>query len=142
MGKWIFHIILSLALGACSSSDPQVHGQPVAVLTVGGASVYNFSSQRVGTVSIREFTVTNGGRLPATSLGANFYVSAFGFTGGAFPGNQGTCRAELAVDRSCTVEIQFAPGYLSNFQDTIQIKYFNGVSNVSTEYPSLMGSGI
>ncbi|MBI1860800.1 MAG: hypothetical protein HYR96_07780 [Deltaproteobacteria bacterium] len=142
MGKWIFHTIFLSTLAACDSSvSSHPHSGKLAILSIAGLSVYSFPGTSVGTATIHAFTVSNVGDLDASSMFAQFYVSAFSFTGGLYPGVNGSCGASLARGASCLIEVAFAPSYAGTFNDTIQIQYFNGASNHSTEYPQVFGAG-
>jgi hypothetical protein len=50
----------------------------------------------------------------------------FGYAGGSFPGEYGTCGNTLAAGTSCEVELRFAPNTLGPHQATLTLSYDGG----------------
>ncbi len=97
-----------------------------AVLTISEIDPYDFGVIAVGGVGERTFTLTNTGGVAATGIGDGAGLAApFEFKGGGYPGT-GTCGGSLNAGANCTFVIQFSPGSMAPFSDTIVINYNDG----------------
>jgi hypothetical protein len=54
-------------------------------------------------------------------------TAPFGFKGGTFPGEGGTCGSTLAGNETCIVVLTVTPTEHGSFSETMTIQYFNGV---------------
>ncbi len=136
---------ICLVLNSCGtdSSELQRSQSPAdaARLVVSSGLSFQFPTQFVGVTDTETFTVENQGLRDATSIAGDFGLSAtFRFPGG-FPGTGGDCGVTLSPGASCTVEVSFSPQYIADFQQALKITYYNGYSNISTDYPILRGRG-
>ena len=108
-------------------------------------NVYDFNSTVPGSPVTLLATLTNSGDLAATGVSSGFTISspAFSFTGGTYPGVNGTCTDSIAGNSSCVVEIQFDPPSPNgqNHQHRPTVDFHNGV-NPDSFYnrPLLKGS--
>lgn len=106
-------------------------GKTPALLTISDSATYDFGSHGKSTTTTKLFTVTNSGGVTATALAEAAsapLVAPYSFTGGAYPGTNGTCVATLAVNASCLVDVSFAPTASSTatYNSTLSLDYFDG----------------
>jgi hypothetical protein len=77
-----------------------------------------------GSTATIEFTIKNTGDLAlkyeATSVST---ILAHEFTGGSFPGSAGNCAIDLAVGKSCKLQITFAPLVSGSYNADLSITY-------------------
>lgn len=90
----------------------------------------------------RKITLTHAGSLPLTRLKVAAFSeeSPFDFTGGEFPGSDGTCGSALSNGESCQIDLAFIPNTSKVWRDDLIITYFNGVNEVTQKIP-LVGVG-
>ncbi|MBI4508670.1 MAG: choice-of-anchor D domain-containing protein [Deltaproteobacteria bacterium] len=87
----------------------------------------------VGTPTTHTLHVNNLGAQAATSLGdLGKMDNGFGYEGGAYPGNGGTCGASLDSGASCSLVIRFSPSGSSAVTSTLALSYDDGGSLQST----------
>src|SRR5690606_33962831 len=106
-------------------------GVAPATLVISESDPHNFGSVATGSTASYLFTVDNTGGFQATAMSEIGLSAPFGFTGGTYPGDAGTCAATLAALASCTIEVEFSPVSTGVASDTIQISYNNGASVVN-----------
>lgn len=117
-----------------------VTGVAPASLAFTGANSYSFGSVVVGSVSTHTFDLVNLGGFQATSLFGGSLVGAFSYTGGAYPGINGTCFTVLAAGQSCTIEVQAEPALTGIETGTLVVNYIDGLGPQVAEV-SLMVTG-
>lgn len=144
--RWVLLVfVASFAFFGCGTPDskgvfPQV--LETALLSVSDRPTYDFGFVPIDSESIKVFTVTNIGRLPASQMTGSYLLSInFNFRGGSYPGTSGTCSTSLEPTKSCTLEISFIPKYEGTFQDTVRLMYHNGENLTSTSEPIIRGRG-
>lgn len=104
-------------------------GNPGALLP--SVSSVNFGNIQVGIEATQMLTVTNSGQLGVEEMSAFVITTAgdagnFDFTGGAYPGINGTCGTALAPGESCSVEVKTVPSYLEfEHNGSIEFSYKN-----------------
>lgn len=126
----------SLLLSHCGapSGEQDLEAYNVAYLEIsGGGSVFDMGSVPVGESKTAIFKVTNTGRKVATEIQSTFQVSSFRYSGGTFPGIQGTCTSRLEVAESCVVEVEFAPMFAVSVEDSLRILFFNGIKHCTSD---------
>lgn len=146
MKRILFSVFLSTLLTSCgkdSSKGSSTQSSGVAILSISNAPKYDFGLQPVDSITEKEFTITNLGVGIATEVTGDFYLSlSFGYKGGAFPGEGGTCTATLASQSTCTVIVVFSPKSSGPAESTLIINYNNGAASTTTNGPTLTGHGI
>ena len=106
------------------STDLTGMGAAYPTLIFAEDSPYDLGSHTIGTSSQHVFTVIYAGMHPATGLTTAALGSGFSFTGGAYPGNGGTCGTEISSD--CTVAVTFAPASVGAVSQSLVLNYNNG----------------
>jgi hypothetical protein len=104
-------------------------------------SPLSFGNVKVGTNSVMNLTVHNGGTVGLTT-GSVGGLPGGGFsrvTTGAFPGNAPNCGANLAVGASCTIKVQFSPTQTGSYVHNVAVT-FAGATVTPTEV-TLNGNG-
>jgi len=140
--KYIFVVGWLTGCGAETPSN-QVGVVPTAALTVTDSPTYDFGPHWVDSQTDKTFTVTNTGLKEATNLSASFNLSLnFNFAGGAYPGEGGTCAADLQVAQNCKVVVRFSPRYLGNIEEVLKINFYDGSKQAATTSPALKAKGI
>jgi len=99
-----------------------------AFLTLSEAPLYDYGTRAVGSNNLHIFTVNNVGGAPATSLAEIGLAAPYQFVGSAYPGTGGDCGTTLGAGASCTLYIEFAPTVIGNYNDQIQLDYFDGAA--------------
>ncbi|MDA9189407.1 choice-of-anchor D domain-containing protein, partial [bacterium] len=92
--------------------------------------------------ALKVFTLNNVGGNPATAINEIGLAPPYGFSGGAYPGNNGNCPLtfDLANGANCLVEIEYNPTAYGTFNDTIEFQYNNGFVLVSDATRDLSGT--
>lgn len=103
-------------------SSPPRH----SVIEISDGPLYDFGLRPIGSSSVHTFTVTNTSSSSVTLHGGRPLPQPFYYLGGSFPGNGGTCGEFLNPAQSCTVVVQFLPGYPGEFVAALEIKYSTG----------------
>ncbi len=136
-------VYLSL-LAACGQDLQKQQGVlPAAVLSVSGGPVLDFGPVTVDTYVDREITITNIGTLKATELSAALYLSAhFAIAGGTFPGEGGTCTADLQPREHCTVVVRFYPRSTGTLDSFLSLSFFDGNASRNNSELMVRGKGV
>ena len=108
-------------------------GAPPAVLALSDSPTYDFGTLANGGNAEKTLTITNSGGVNATSVAAAALTAPYSYKGGTFPGTAGTCTATVALATSCTIVIVYSPTTIANHNATVQINYFNGLTNVNAQ---------
>ena len=126
----IFCLILITACGGIPEDSSEGAEAPALLQLVSGTQT-DFLGIREGSnqsalIEIQNLSMT----VPATNLQlSEGLASPFGFTGGAFPGNNGTCGSTLGIGAVCSFEIDVTSPTVGTFSDGIILDYFDGVEN-------------
>lgn len=131
-------------LAACGSELQRHQGvTPAAVLNVSGGPVLDFGPVTVDSYVDRDLTITNIGTMKATQLSAGFYLSAhYSIAGGTFPGEGGTCTAELGPRENCTVVVRFYPRSAGTLDSFLNLSFFDGNASRSNSDLMVRGKGV
>lgn len=124
-----------------SSRAVQGTGAAPANITISDGPTYDFGNVAVGATPSKTLTITNGGGVPATAMGASGLATPYSLKGGTYPGTAGTCTTTLAASASCTVVVEFAPGGVGVASDALDIGFNNGVI-VTSSSRALTGNGV
>ncbi|MCH9680648.1 MAG: hypothetical protein K0V04_04370, partial [Deltaproteobacteria bacterium] len=111
--------------GTTAAIDPTTGGTNPLIEISDGPS-FDFGPIDTSSASTHLFQITNAGDDVATGLGGSDPGGAFTYTGGGYPGDNGTCGAQLDDGDSCTVEIRFGPDALGLLFGTLTIDYDQG----------------
>lgn len=116
-------------------------GYSQATLEFTVAGLYDYTSKELGTTTAALFNITNSGAVTATSMaGAAFSDAAFAYTGGSYPGMNGTCGTTLPASSTCSVEVRFLPTTTGLKSSTLTINYNDGAGAQSVA-KTLQGTG-
>ena len=115
-----------------SQRGVQGTGATPASLTLSGGPTYNFGILAQNGNVDGTITITNGGGVPATSIGGSGLSAPYSFKGGVFPGGVGTCTATLAAGDSCTIQLTYAPTTIATHTATVDINYNNALTTVTS----------
>src|SRR4029077_2023674 len=99
-------------LGGSGTHGPLVVVQDFDVTNLFPAA-WDFGTRGIGVPTTHEFVVINTGGATASSLFAPAIGTGFGYVGGSYPGQGGTCSTSLQAGSSCIVNVVFqavAPG--------------------------------
>ncbi len=99
---------------------------PLGLLKI--TSLGAFENVAVGGRRTLMFEVSNLGEGKALSMTFSALAAPFSFAGGTYPGQGGTCGANLAAKSKCSLAVQFAPTSTGPFSSTLIMKYNNGTS--------------
>ena len=123
-----------------SSRSIQGTGATPASITISDGTTYNFGTRAQGSSTDKTLTLTNGGGVPATSIGGSGLAAPYSFKDGSFPGTGGNCTTTLVAGSSCTVVVTYAPTTVATHNDTLDITYNNGLVG-QTSSRALTGTG-
>jgi hypothetical protein len=112
-----------------------------ALLSFADSPQYDFGARVVGTSFEHVFIVTNVGGVKATALQAVAPGGPFAFTGGAYPGTNGSCATDLDPGQSCTMALTFAPTAPGATSRPLGLGYGDGVAT-TTAGEDLVGTGL
>src|SRR4029078_7738903 len=89
----------------------------------GDGLVSDFGAVGLGSNAQRVFTVRNigGGSVAAMTFAAP--GAPFAWTGGNFPGTNGTCGLTLSAGAECAVDVTFTPTGVGNFSTLLSLRY-------------------
>jgi|GEM_PF-3212541 len=105
-------------------------GGAPALLTISETDPYDFGNTTIGAGVTYSFVVTNVGGADALNLAGAFSPPIpFQFTGGTFPGANGSCGLTLLAGNSCDVEVEFLPSTSGFFSSQLAIAYSDGLNN-------------
>ena len=104
----------------------QGSGVVPAVLSITESDPYDFGLIPTGGQLTHIFTISNTGGFTASGVSEIGLAAPFLFTGGAFPGINGTCTANIFAASNCDIELEFAPTVTGLQLDTINFQYFDG----------------
>lgn len=98
--------------------------------TVSEAAPADFSTVESGSSATLSITIKNTGESAATDISASGLEAPFAFTGGSFPGTDGTCTNELAAGATCTLSVTYSPSVTvyttASANDQLIVSYDNG----------------
>lgn len=125
--------VIAYWVGGSKSSFVSLTGKTVEKpVTPGDLSFGNISGNKLdfgtvdaGTETRKLVEVKNTGEGPVQLTGSLVAGSAFGFSGGKFPGTQGTC-GEVILSGSCNIEISFKPMSKGNFSGSVALSQTSG----------------
>jgi hypothetical protein len=96
-------------------------------------AVYYLGALNPGQSKKIKIEVTNPGGMTAKNIEMTFVpVNDFEFTGGSYPGTDGTCGTQLIGGASCWVDITYNSNSIGAKSTVLRMKYFNGLSNSLT----------
>lgn len=123
-----------------ASRDITGAGEAAALISIDNA-LFDFGTVVIGSKSIKTFTLTNAaGGSTAVNLKEVGLAAPFGFVGGSFPGigtglgkiSGCVSGGALAPGQSCEISIEYSPTVSGLDSGSIELRYFNGVSTVSS----------
>ena len=79
------------------------------------------------------FTLVNSGTIDATGLTPSTVDLPFRYSGGNYPGTNGTCGTLLPRISSCSLELEFVPTAVGTFSAPYSIAFNNGSAVVSLQ---------
>jgi uncharacterized delta-60 repeat protein len=123
-----------------SSVNVQGSGINVGTLTIAQAPSYSFGQVVVGGKNKVTLNLTNSGQTSITGLTAS-NQNPFSFTGGTYPGTNGTCSTTLDPSNACTVVVEFNPTTVGSFSNFINFNYTASGSSKSVMM-ELDGQGV
>jgi hypothetical protein len=98
-------------------------------LEITESPLYDFGPVIISSSMDHTFTITNSGVVAATNMSGLDLEAPFSFKGGVYPGTGGTCATSLEVGSTCSVVLTFTPTTNGTFNETLFIRYNNGVIN-------------
>lgn len=111
-------------------------------------AVLSFSSQQVnfGDVPVTGektsiVNISNSGGATAELRLKNILGEKFSFSGGAFPGTNGTCSDKLLGNSSCSVSLKIKPDSVGQVLGSLSLSYFDGKIEKETSVVSLSALG-
>ena len=119
----------TLVLPCRTSYD--VSGRPSYIptaLTVFEPTPRSLGSAVVGKSVSRVLEAVNYGKVAATLLSVPAPSGPFGWLGGAYPGNTGSCGAELAPRRRCTLQLEGSPPTTGMYHTSLYATYNDGIA--------------
>lgn len=145
--RFILTGLLCLLISACGTEGSRAglntQSNSYASLLISDGPTFDFGVQLVGQTLEHVFTVTNQGKQKATQVTSAFYLSqTFLYKGGVYPGTGGTCGSEIPVSDSCSLVVVFAPKSNQLAQASLNINYFDGLSQSQTSGNTLRGTGL
>lgn len=87
-----------------------------------------FPVTSVGLTATEIITLGNGGERNIEIMTEAFSTTDFAFTGGAFPGTNGTCTRSIAPQEICKIEISYFPSTSGNIIENLVVGFHNGAS--------------
>ena len=114
-------------------------GHDPASLVISNGPTFDFGALILSQSDTKVFTVSNVGGSDAKSVVPTLAGPDFVYTGGAFPGTNGTCGTTIVESQSCFVEIEYSPSASGTQVDTFDLSYNNGV-NARTESLAIQGT--
>lgn len=112
-----------------------------ADLALNNGAFYDFGFHSTGTTTRAQIQLANQGATAANSLSTSNLTAPFNFTGGSFPGTNGTCQSTLLAGQSCYLDVQFSPTISQNETQTIFIPYNDGSADTALA-ATLTGRGV
>lgn len=104
----------------------------IGILSYDGADPFSFGSILGGQTGYSTITVTNSGAGTISTITDLAFQGPYAYTGGAYPGTNGTCGTTLAAADSCLLEVEFqAPVTAGSYQGELMLDYFDGQENQS-----------
>ncbi len=70
-------------------------------------------------------TLRNSGTVDVNNFSVTPLETPFSFSGGDFPGNNGTCSNSLSAGADCNIEVTFAPDTTGDFSQYLTLNYNN-----------------
>ena len=102
-------------------------GTAPALLAFSDGATYPFPATLIGRTATHQAMVINSGGVGATGMGSAALLAPYSYSGGSYPGQNGTCGATLAASTSCTVEIVYTPAQKAAVARTATLDYQDGV---------------
>jgi hypothetical protein len=117
-------------------------GKNPALLTLTGASPYDFGIKATGSTTNVILTLQNVGDVPATSLGGTGLAAPFTLsTGNTFPGAGGNCLSTLGAGSTCTISVDYKPTANGALSDILDVTYADGTGSTITLSRTFQGTG-
>ncbi|MBC7690333.1 MAG: choice-of-anchor D domain-containing protein [Methylotenera sp.] len=113
-------------------------GATPATLSISDGPTYDFGTKATGSSTDKTLTVTYGGGVPASSVGATGLSAPFSFKGGSYPGSGGTCGTTIIA--TCTVVVTYNPSSAGMINAILNLAFDNGVS-AQTATRTVQGTG-
>ncbi|MFK8137162.1 MAG: fibronectin type III domain-containing protein [Bdellovibrionales bacterium] len=135
-----------VSCGGQPTSDPDPvelapkESNPGVLMALPGTSLI-FASTEISNENIQTLQLQNDGEKSLINIVVSDLSGDFQYTGGSFPGTNGTCNNALTNNQSCLIEISFTPTSSGIRESTISINFNNGDANTSSEI-SLSGEGL
>ncbi len=129
-------------LTRCGDPEIELNTGDVGRLSVSEGLSFHFPFTNVGETAKHIFVVSNTGGIEVTDMTGDFFVSAFSYTGGVYPGEQGDCGETLEPDESCLLDVSFTPAFAADYESPLRIRYFDGVIIRVTTHPVINGKGL
>lgn len=111
---------LIVAAGEFSNTD-ELHSAVVSPI--------RFPKTKLGEVKTGLLSLGNSGRRSLKLLNTDITESKYQYTGGAFPGVNGTCNSEIKPLEICTVELSYEPSVVENITLPFHYEIYNGTDN-------------
>ncbi len=127
-----------------STLDPTPILTSVAILVPDSGLTKNIGSVPINLPTDVIIIVGNAGPYPATSFTASSgnsetvasgsvdLTAPYGFKGGSFPGEGGTCTGTVAAKTGCIIVMTVTPTAHGTFTEKLALSYFNGVITFSS----------
>ncbi len=91
--------------------------------------IYFYGALGIGDTAKKIIKVTNSGDLTANSVSMIFSpLNDFNFTGGTYPGTNGTCGLTIPGKTTCLVDVTYNSQSIGPKSSTLRMNYNNGIS--------------
>ena len=148
VGTYEFHTVTQDShgnLSGCSASSvtytlDAIDNHNPAFLVISDGPTYDFGVTLTGNIVAKEFTVQNVGGADASSINGMALSAPYRYEGGSYPGKSGTCGTELAINRVCTIAVEYVPFSTGTNIENLTVQYFNGIKTV-TSVRTIRGKG-
>jgi len=104
-------------------------------------AAWDFGTRGIGVPVTHAFTVVNTGGAPASGMTAPPIGAGFGYVGGSYPGQGGSCSTLLAPGASCTVNVVFQPAAAGPATGNVRINYQDPNGNTLSASRVVRGVG-
>jgi hypothetical protein len=125
-----------------SASTGVDSGEPaVAQLVIDGEAMVDFEFVALGSAADAKISLRNVGHADATAMDGAVIGTGFGFVGGSYPGDGGTCGASLGAGASCNVVVRFEPASFGPSMGQLLVDYDDGIGGFAQVMAGLQGEG-
>ncbi len=110
----------------------------IAEVKANEASALTFPRVSLGALSLNQITLANTGERTISNVIPPSLINGLSYSGGSYPGINGTCLTSINAGEVCTIEFQLFGFSEGQIVDNYTLSYFDGMNSMDLTLPVIL----